>query len=149
MDKFRTTEHKYDNIINLPHHKSKKRKPMPIEDRAAQFGAFRALTGYEDEVAEAARITDEKAELDEYAKAEINAKLQYIKHHTDDVFEVTVTYFVPDSKKTGGSYVTKSGVIIRINEYERKFVFEDGTEIPADDIVSIEGKRFYEIDYMI
>ena len=62
MDKFRTTEHKYDNIINLPHHKSNKRKSMPIEERAAQFGAFRALTGYEDEVAEAARITDEKAD---------------------------------------------------------------------------------------
>ena len=100
---------------------------MSMTERAAQFGAFRALTGYEDEIAETARSTDEKIELDEYAKAEINAKLQYINDHIDDGQEITVTYFVPDERKSGGAYVMKTGVVSKLREYERQLVFEGGT----------------------
>ena len=115
---------------------------MSMTERAAQFGAFRALTGYEDEIAETARRTDEKTELDEYAKAEINAKLQYINDHIDDRQEVAVTYFVPDERKSGGAYMTKTGVVRKLREYERQLVFEDGTEIFIEEIFSIEGKQF-------
>lgn len=137
---YKSDEHKYDKIINLPHHQSKKRKHMSMTERAAQFGAFRALTGYEDEIAETARRTDEKLELDEYAKAEINVKLQ----HIDDGQEITVTYFVPDERKSGGAYATKTGVVSKLREYEKQLVFEDGTEIPIEEIFSIEDKRFLE-----
>lgn len=139
---YKSDEHKYDNIINLPHHQSKKRKHMSSLERAAQFGAFRALTGYEDEIAETARWTDEKSELDEYAKTEINAKLQYINTHIDDCLEIAVTYFVPDEKKSGGTYITKIGVVSKIKEYERQLVFNDGAEIPIDEIFSVQGKDF-------
>ena len=138
-------EHKYDRIINLPHHQSKKRKHMSMTERAAQFGAFRALTGYEDKIVEAARHTDEKMELDEYAKAEINRKLQYISDHIDDEPEISVTYFVPDEKKSGGAYVTKKGVVIKIREFEKQIIFWDGTEIPIDEILSIESNQFDEL----
>ena len=134
-------EHKYDRIINLPHHRSKKRKHMSMTERAAQFGAFRALTGYEDKIEEAARHTDKKMELDEYAKAEINRKLQYISDHIDDEPEISVTYFVPDEKKSGGAYVTKKGVVIKIREFEKQIIFWDGTEIPIDEILSFDVNR--------
>lgn len=135
-------EHKYDAIINLPHHRSKKRKHMSMTERAAQFGAFRALTGYEDEIAETARLTEDKTELDEYAKAEINARLRYIKEHTEEAQEVFITYFVPDAEKAGGAYVTAGGTVRKIKELERLIVLENGTEIPIDEIVLIEGKSF-------
>ena len=141
---YKSDEHKYDKIINLSHHQSKKRKHMSMTERAAQFGAFRALTGYEDEIAETARHTDEKLELDEYAKAEINTKLQYINDHINDVQEITVTYFVPDERKSGGAYVMKTGVVSKLREYEKQLVFEDGAEIPREEIFSIEDKRFLE-----
>lgn len=129
---YKSDEHKYDKIITLPHHQSKKRKHMSMTERATQFGAFRALTGYEDEIAETARCTDVKSELDEYAKAEINAKLQYINDYIDDGQEITVTYFVPDERKSGGTCVAKTGVVSKLREYEKQLVFEDGAEILID-----------------
>ena len=143
--KYKSDEHKYDKIITLPHHQSKKRKHMSMTERAAQFGAFRALTGYEDEIAETARFTDTKIELDEYAKAEINAKLQYINDHIDDGQEITVTYFVPDERKSGGAYVAKTGVVSKLREYEKQLIFADGTEILVNEIFSIEGKQFNSV----
>lgn len=131
-------EHKYDKIINLPHHQSKKRRHMSMTERAAQFGAFRALTGYEEAIAETARLTEEKTELDEYAMAEINAKLNYINDNPSAAREVTVTYFVPDARKSGGAYAEKCGAVRRICEVTGRLVFEDGEEIPTDEIVSVE-----------
>lgn len=142
---YKSDEHKYDKIISLPHHQSKKRKHMSMTERATQFGAFRALTGYEDEIAETARCTDVKIELDEYAKAEINAKLQYINDHIDDGQEITVTYFVPDERKSGGAYVAKTGVVSKLREYEKQLIFADGTEILVNEIFSIEGKQFNSV----
>ena len=37
----------YDDIIHLPHHVSKIRPQMSMQDRAAQFSPFAALTGYD------------------------------------------------------------------------------------------------------
>lgn len=75
---------------------------------------------------------------------EINAKLQYINAHIDDGQEITVTYFVPDERKAGGAYVMKTGVVSKLREYERQPVFEDGAEIPIEEIFSIEDKQFIE-----
>ena len=130
--------HKYDKIINLPHHQSKKRRQMSMTERAAQFGAFRALTGYEEAIAETTRHTDERAELDEYAVAELSAQLKYIKDTTSAPREATATYFVPDAKKSGGAYVEKCGAVRRICEAAGRLVFEDGAEISIDEIVSVE-----------
>lgn len=142
----KSDERKYDKIIDLPHHQSKKRKHMSMTERAAQFGAFRALTGYEDEIAETARCTDGKIELDEYAKEEINAKLLYINDHIDNEQEITVKYFVPDERKSGGAYVIKTGIVKKIRGHEKQLVFMDGTAIFLEAIFSIEGKQFIEIE---
>lgn len=130
---------KYDDIINIEYVKSFTRKHMTMSERAAQFGAFKAVTGHEDAVYETARLTDERIELDEYAKQEINSRLNFIALHINEKPEVSITYFVPDDKKTGGEYITKTGCVTKIMRYEREIVMEGGCEIPIDDIIAIDG----------
>ena len=136
---------KFDDIINHEYIKSPTRRHMTMVERAAQFGAFKAVVGHEDALHETARLTDEKMELDEYTKVELNEKLQMIAT-SDEAEEVSITYFVPDERKQGGAYRTITGVVTKIREYERDVIMEDGTEIPIDDIFAIEGNQFNEIE---
>ena len=136
---------KFDDIINREYVKSPTRRHMTLVERAAQFGAFRAVVGHEDALHETARLTDEKMELDEYTKVELNEKLQIIAT-AEEQEEVSITYFVPDEKKSGGVYVTKIGVVLKVREYEKDIVMDDGTEIPIDDIIVIEGNQFNEME---
>jgi len=126
---------KYDDIIDLPRPKSA-HEPMPMSDRAAQFSPFAALTGYGDAIDETARLTDERIELTEEQRAELDYKQQYLA--TLDSPTVTVTYFVSDERKSGGAYVTHTGVLKRVDEVERMMVFEDGTGVAVDEVVGIE-----------
>ena len=50
-----------------------------------------------------ARLTDAKLEIDEYTKEELNRRILYINENINLSPEVSITYFVPDSKKTGGA----------------------------------------------
>ena len=125
----------YDDIIDLPRPKSK-HEPMPMSDRASQFSPFAALTGYGDAIDETARLTDHRTELSEEERAELDYKQQYLS--TLNAPTVTVTYFVPDERKSGGAYVTHTGVLKRIDELERMMVFEDGTGVAVDEVVGIE-----------
>ena len=129
---------KYDDIINLQHHKSATRKQMSRIDRAAQFAPYMALSGYSDDVKETARLTDTKIDLSEIEIAVLNRKLNYI---TENLLkeEFDVTYFVPDSKKEGGKYEVKTGNIRRIDDIAKKIIFSDKTEIAFSDILDIEG----------
>ena len=131
---------KFDDIINHEYIKSPTRRHMTMVERAAQFGAFKAVVGHEDALHETARLTDEKMELDEYTKVELNEKLQRIAT-SDEAEEVSITYFVPDDRKQGGAYLTITGVVTKIREYERDVIMEDGTQIPIDDIIAIEGSQ--------
>lgn len=126
---------RFDDIINHEYVKSSTRKHMTMVERAAQFGAFRAVVGHEDALHETARLTDERIELNEYSKSEINDKLQFIRDNPEK--EVVITFFVPDARKDGGAYVKKQGYIVKFREYERKIVFDDGIEIPIDEIIGI------------
>ena len=134
---------KFDDIISLEYVKSSQRKHMTMVERAAQFGAFRAVVGHEDALRETARLTDEKIEPDEYTKIKINEKLQFL-NTSKKAEEVSITYFIPDSNKSGGAYVVKTGFVTRIKEYEKEVIMEDGTKIPIDDILDIEGEQFNE-----
>lgn len=96
----------YDDIINLPHHTSVSRPHMSAHDRAAQFSPFAALTGYGSAIAETARLTDARVELDEYTKADLNEKLCIMQERIAQQPEVSITYFQPDKVKTGGAYIT-------------------------------------------
>ena len=129
---------RYDDIINLPHHVSEKHPPMSIQNRAAQFSPFAALTGYEAVIAETARLTDQRIELDEDAKAAITQKLQIIAEHIRERPEITVTWFRPDEKKAGGAYLTVTGTVRRIDEYGRTILMTDGTRIPLCDVTALE-----------
>lgn len=136
---------KFDDIISHEYIKSPTRRHMTMVERAAQFGAFKAVVGHEDALHETARLTDEKMELDEYTKVELNEKLQRIAT-SDEAEEVSITYFAPDERKQGGSYITLTGIVAKIREYERDVVMEDGTQIPIDDIMTIERERFNETE---
>jgi len=140
------SEFQYNDILNMQYPNPDIEKDFPDEIlRAAQFAPFAALTGFDEEVEETARITDSKVELDEYQKAELNDKLLFLNNSEDDE-EVSITYFVPDKKKSGGAYVIKKGIVIKVREYEKDVVMADGTEIPIDDIIEIDGNQFNETE---
>lgn len=132
----------YDDIINLPHHTSTSRLRMSVYDRAAQFSPFAALTGYDSAITEMARLTDTRVELDEYSKADLNEKLCIIQEQMDKQSEVSITYFQPDKKKSGGAYITAIGCVKKIDEYGRTVVMRDATKIPIEDILEIDGMLF-------
>ncbi len=132
----------YSDIINLPHHVSKTRPQMSELERAAQFSPFAALTGYDAAISETGRLTDEKIELGEETKAVLDMKQQYILDMISDQPEITVTYFIPDTKKSGGAYVSVTGNLKRIDEYERLMLLTTGEKIPLDDIMDIESDLF-------
>ena len=124
--------------IDLPHHVSATRPQMSMMDRAAQFSPFAALTGYDAAIKETARLTDQKIDLDDYEKEEINDKIQLITEHLGEDFEVVITYFQPDSRKAGGAYVDAVGIVKKIDEYDRVIILQDGKKIPIDDILDID-----------
>ena len=132
----------YDDIINLPNPTSKNHPRMSLEARAAQFSPFAALTGHDAAIKETARLTDEKQELGEDAIAHLNEQLNLISENIGIEQTVTITYFVPDNKKSGGVYISHSGVVKKIDEYERMVIMTDKTAIPIDQISNIEGKLF-------
>ena len=116
---------RYNEIINLPHHVSKTRSQMPMSDRAAQFAPFAALTGYESAIKETGRLTDERIELDEEALTALDMKYQLLMDAFDDAPEVTVTYFRPDERKAGGKYITATGEIKKVDDFERRITMQD------------------------
>ena len=131
----------YADIIDLPHHVSKRHPQMPMEKRAAQFSPFAAMVGHDAAIRETARLTEEQLDLSEDEKAVIDGKLQMIQAHIKEQPEVTVTYFQPDEKKSGGAYVTITGSARRIDEVERILNLADGTVIPLMDIVAVQSVR--------
>ena len=137
--------HKYDDIINLPHHVSKKHPQMSLHDRAAQFSPFAALTGHKAAINETARLTDEKQILSEDVIAKLNEQLNLIKENIGTNQIVTITYFVPDDKKSGGAYISYTGVVKKIDEYNRTVVLTDKTVIPIEQISEMQSDIFSEI----
>ena len=123
----------YDDIIDLPHPTSERHPRMPMANRAAQFSPFAALTGYDDAVKETARLTDGKIDLTEEEKSILDAKLQRLTPGES----AAITYFQPDAKKQGGSYVTASGEVKRIDSAACEIVLMDGRRIPIDNILEV------------
>lgn len=136
----------YEDIIHLPHHVSSKRPQMPMLDRAAQFSPFAALTGYDDAIHETGRLTAQRVELDEDELARLDEKFRVLQKHLNEQPMVRFTYFKPDERKSGGAYMTVSGVIRKIRDYEREVLLQDGTIIPVDDIVELECPLFSSIE---
>lgn len=127
----------YKDIINLPHHVSKKHPQMSLEARSAQFAPFAALVGYDALVHETARLTDDKIEIDEEEKEIIDSQLQLVKEQISDRPKVTITYFVEDKRKAGGEYVTAEANVKKIDDYKNSIVMENGLEIPIENILKL------------
>ena len=135
----------YEDIVDMPHHVSEKRPKMSMTDRAAQFSPFAALTGYEDAIKETARLTEEMCILDEDSKAELDRKLRELTAESKENREVSITYFQPDEKKSGGAYITTVGKIKKIDDVEHAVHLNNGKKIPIDFIVNVE-RATLEID---
>ena len=135
----------YEDIVNLPPHISKKHPQPSMMDRAARFAPFAAITGYEEMVLEEARVTEERIDLDEGTLSLLNEKLNMIQEFLDEEPEVTITYFEPDKKKSGGAYVSITGVVKRIDEYEHFVIMTDGKKIRIEDIYAMGSDLFYSL----
>ena len=130
-------DHRYDDLLDLPHPVSQTHPRMSAHDRAAQFSPFAALTGHSAAMEETARLTDRKLEPSELQLEELNANLLYIQSHIREKPAVRITYFVPDARKSGGEYLSKSGRVRRIDEGAQTLLLTDDTRIPLDDILSL------------
>ena len=127
----------YDDIKHLTRPQYDDLHPMSMHDRAAQFSPFAALVGYGDAVAETARLTDSKVELTEDEMSELNADLNRLLDSLDERPQISVTYFVPDEKKSGGKYVEKLGVVRIYDSYSQELVFTDGMRIAVADMSAL------------
>ena len=126
----------YDDILHFARPQSKKHTPMPMEDRAAQFSPFAALTGYDAAVSETARLTEERIELDPQEAERLGERLAKRQQEQP---ELSLLYFVPDARKAGGAYVTVSGQLKKITDFPRCIYLTDGSRIPIEDIVAVES----------
>ena len=129
---------KYDDIINLPHYEPKYHPRMSKYKRSAQFVPFAALVGYDEQVKECSRLTDERLEIDDELKEKINYKLNKINELIKNNPVVEITYFIPDVKKDGGKYITEKGNVKRIDYINRFIKFTDNKKIILDDVIDIK-----------
>ncbi|WKY49245.1 hypothetical protein Q5O24_09925 [Eubacteriaceae bacterium ES3] len=136
----------YDDIIHLPHHVSATRSQMPITDRAAQFSPFAALTRHGAAIVETERLTQERKELTEDAKVDIEQRLNLLAEQIASQPKVSITYFQPDEMKDGGKYITVTGAVKKIDVYDHLVVMLDKTQIPTVNIFEINGALFAGLD---
>lgn len=128
---------KYDDIIALPHPEPRTHPRMSLHDRAAQFSPFAALTGHSAAIAETGRLTDSRITLDESEMARVDAALQRLRELLPQAPAVSITYFVPDERKTGGSYQMITGVVRRIDTVNGALLLTDQRAIPIPDILDV------------
>ena len=127
----------FSAIMNLPHHVSKKRRQMTLEERAAQFSAFAALSGYDEEIDETARLTSPREAMSEDDIAELDTAFQRLLDSESEHPTVTITYFQPDERKEGGRYMIYTGVFRHFDATDNMLIFIDGTRIPVQNISAI------------
>ena len=128
----------YSKLKNITRPQYPDLPPMSIEDRAAQFSPFAAVVGYDDAVEETARYTDSMVELSEDEIVLLNGALAKLRESIDEKPQIRFSYFVPDAKKDGGEYVSKNGIVKRIDEYENVLIFTDGDKVAVSSIIKVE-----------
>lgn len=132
-----TEVNKYKDILNTKYPFPLLKERQKITTRAGMFAPFAALTGYDEQVKETERITDYEIILDEDNKTILDKKLNLIRKNLNKI-EVKVIYFIKDKKKSGGKYITKTGIIKRIDNYTKELIFNDKTKINIKNIIRIE-----------
>lgn len=121
----------YDDIIHLPHHQSARRPHMPVYERAAQFSPFAALTGYEEAIAEAGRVTEAFREMDEHEKEALDEMLRFLQENKESHLRIVISHFVPDEYKEGGAYLETEGRFLKLDPAGRRILIETGEDAEA------------------
>lgn len=135
----------YDDIINHPVPTSERHPRMPRIDRAAQFAPFSALSGYEDAIAETARLTQRERSCDEQ-RSEILDRWQRILVAISDIKpKINLTYFIPDKTKRGGRYLTRDAILEGFDEYRGILLLNDGAEVPLTAVREIRSELFSDM----
>lgn len=138
VKKGRSMDFPYDDIIDLPHPTSKKHPRMSMTDRAAQFSPFAALSGFSWVIQEAGRLTDTRVELGASDQADLERTLNVLDSQEEEHPQIQVTYFLPDTRKEGGAYVTITGRLKRIDQVKGVLVLQEGVNVPIHDIRTVE-----------
>lgn len=131
-------DHRYDDIIYRSRPVSICHSPMPLRDRAAQFSPFAALSGHEEQIDETARLTDGQIALSDEAKMELDWTQQWLLAHLEQKPVVSVTYFIPDNRKSGGAYETITGTVKGVDSWERCLLLTDGSRIAMDAVLLLK-----------
>ena len=134
--------HDYDDIINLPHPISKRFQQMPMRDRAAQFAPFAALNVHSDVIKETSRFTETKIDISDSTAEILDRKLSFLENKINNHPSVSITFFQPDTRKKGGTYLTISGILKTINRDKKFLVFDNNKIIAIDSIIKIESELF-------
>lgn len=124
----------YEGVTHHPH--------MSLENRAAQFAPFAALSGYGEAVEETGRLTEERIELTADSLQEIQEKMHLLLQYAAEHPQVTAVFFAEDERKQGGRYEKTGGRTAAVDPEERILVFEDGRRIRMEDIVRLESPLF-------
>lgn len=130
---------RYDDLLRLSRPASRKHPPMSRDSRAAQFAPFASLSGYDAVIEETARLTQRRVEPTEEERAAINQRLCFWAEHIRERPAVTLTFFVPDERKEGGAYVTRTGRLHKVDALGQVLIFEDGTAVPFDAIAPMDS----------
>ena len=138
-------KHPYSDIIHLPHHRSANHPHMTMHDRAAQFAPFSALTGYDSIVQETARLTQSRTQPDAAELELLNRKITCLLTHPDAKPVIKITSFIPDEKKSGGSYREETGVVEKVDLTGKWIIMESGSIYSADNICAIDGDCFTDL----
>lgn len=124
-------------LLEMERPVSARHAPMRRCDRAAQFAPFAALSGFDETVQEAGRLTQAQIELAENEREALNNALVRLAARLPEQPEVRLTYFQPDAKKSGGTYRTILTRVRRLDANAQVLVLTDGTRIPFDALLSI------------
>ena len=139
----------YEDIIGLPHNVSDHHLPMPMDKRAAQFSPFAALKGYEDAISETGRFTSERRQITEDVQEDMSRQLNALDRILNETPSsrpaVRLTYYMPDTRKAGGSVRTTAGRLKKIDSVHRILVLDTGEELPMDDICDLQIIRCEEL----
>ena len=124
-------------LLEMERPVSARHAPMRRCDRAAQFAPFAALSGFDETVQEAGRLTQAQIELAENEREALNDALVRLAARLPEQPEVRLTYFQPDAKKSGGTYRTILTRVRRLDANAQVLVLTDGTRIHFDALLSI------------
>lgn len=140
-----TWDHRYDEILYLPHPVSKLHPVMPRQDRAAQFGSFKALAGFEDEIDERGRFTETAAELDENRRDELDERLNLLLARGTGAPAVEFVWFCPDERKDGGRYRSVYAKLDRLDQNSRTLFLSNGDRIQMENLYAVQGAPFLDL----